>query len=103
MKQLWRLLTLLALTLLILSIVGCSIGVKRHDRIIYAGFAKSPEELHGAVRIATNKPIPVTIVGEGVTSTYMDLGGMLAVREADLAMLIRMANEKANEKANETN
>lgn len=64
--------------------------------IVYAGFAKNPEELNGAISIATNRPISVTIVGDTTTLTQMDLGGMIVIRRADLKKLIELAN-KANQ------
>ena len=73
---------------------GCSSGVKEKTNYIYVGFAKTSEETNGAVRIATNKLIPVTIMGSKDTASKMNLGGMLAVREADLTALIRAANSK---------
>ena len=65
-------------------------------RIVYAGFAKSPVELKGAISIATNKPVIVTVLGDTKTVTSMDLGGMIAVRRADLKKLIELANAKDN-------
>lgn len=76
---------LAVLTVLIIN-TGCS-------EVVYCGFAKSSEELNGAVRIATNKKIKVTIDGTDTVSTK-DLGGMIAVRSADLAKLIELANAK---------
>ena len=80
--------------ILILSTSGCSIGVKEIVRPIYCGFAKTPLELKGAVRIATNRKIKVTVVSKTDVDTEMDLGGMIAVRSVDLAELIRRANGK---------
>jgi len=85
------LLLLLASTILIIN-SGCSNPFD--DRIVYAGFAKEGAELHGAVTIATNKRIPVTIIGDTTTYTTMDLGGYVAIKRADLKELIRLANEK---------
>lgn len=92
MKRIWILAALLILTL----ISGCAIGIKEKQTVIYAGFAKSPEELQGAIRIATNTKIPVTIIGETETLTEMDLGGMIAIREADLKYLVKEHNEKGD-------
>ena len=73
---------------------GCSIGVKEKQTVIYAGFAKSSAESKGAIRIATNKKMPITIIGETDINTTKDLGGMLAIREADYAALVRSWNER---------
>jgi len=85
---------ILALTLLTVSTSGCVIGVKERVIITYVGFARSHEESTGAIRIASNKKIPVTIIGEDDLSTEMDLGGFLAVREEDFAKLVGLANAK---------
>jgi len=70
--------------------VGCSIGIKERHTVIYTGFAKSPEEAKGAIKIATNKDIPVTI---GKHVTEMDLGGMYVIRGADLKALVKAVKE----------
>lgn len=81
------------MTSILIIASGCSIGIKEKQTIVYAGFAKSQDESKGAIRIATNKGIPVTIVGEKDISTTKDLGGMIVVREADYAALVRRWNE----------
>ena len=89
---------ILMLTSISIAVTGCSIGVKEKQTIVYAGFAKSPEELKGAIRIATNKKIPVTVVGEKDISTTKDLGAMIAVREADYKALVRSWNDQNKNK-----
>ena len=64
-----------------------------NTKIVYTGFAKVPIELKGAISIGTNKPIIVTIIGDTKTVSSMDLGGMIAVRRADLAQLIKRSNQ----------
>ena len=93
-----KLLLILMLTSISIAVTGCSIGVKEKQTIVYAGFAKDPEELKGAIRIATNKQIPVTVVGEKDISTTKDLGAMIAVREADFKALVRSWNERKQNK-----
>ncbi len=78
-----RSLIFLLILIALISNTGCS-------EVVYCGFAKSGPELNGAVRIATNKKIKVTINDSIQT---MDLGGMIAVRAADLAFLIKEANK----------
>ena len=78
---------LLSLTLVLTICSGCSFGVKEKQTIVYAGFAKEPLELRGAIRIATNRKIPVTVIGETKIQTHMDLGGMVVVKAADLKAL----------------
>jgi len=62
-----------------MSYLSCTIGVKEKDIIIYASFVK--HQVDGPIRIATNKPIPVTL---GNIQTTMDLGGYYVIHERDL-------------------
>lgn len=82
------------MTSILLVANGCSIGVKEKQTLIYAGFAKTSEESKGAIRIATNDPIPVTVIGEKDIHTKKDCGGMIVVREADYKALVRRWNGK---------
>ena len=84
---------MLILIALMIGTSGCVVGVKERVIITYVGFAKSTEESNGAIKIATNKKIPVTVVGENDLNTEMDLGGFLAVREPDFIKLVELANE----------
>ncbi len=93
-KTRWILFPLLLMTLSIV-IIGCSIGVKEKQTIVYASFAASPEEAKGAIKIATNKLIPVTIEGEKDIFTKMELGGYYAVSARDLKAFIN-AIKKVN-------
>ena len=62
---------------------GCSIGVKEKQTVIYCSFAKDPN-IKGAIKVATNKPIPVTVVGKTDVSTEFNAGGYYLVHERDL-------------------
>lgn len=77
-----------------ISISGCTVGVKERERIIYARYAKMPQELDGAIQIATNEEIPVTIIGEKDVQTEMDLGGYVAVNAYDLEALLEKAQDR---------
>jgi len=69
---------------LIISTSGCTIGIKEKTKVIYVSQFKVPEECKGALKIATNKKIPVTIEGEKDVYTEMDLGGYYAIKAQDL-------------------
>jgi hypothetical protein len=84
-----RLLILLLISMPLTLSTGCSLAT---TKLVYCGFAKAPAELNGAIKIATNELVPVTIEGDTVSYTGMDLGGMYAVRGADLKLLIQKAN-----------
>lgn len=77
-----------------ISISGCLIGVKQKNTIVYSGFAKTPIEAKGAIRVATNDKIRVTVVGKSDFETEMDLGGMYVIRGSDLKALINAAKAK---------
>ncbi len=81
MIRAWKLLAPLTLILLI-GTSGCD------TRIVYTSFQQTPEEARGAIRIATNAPIPVTVVGETDTSTTLDIGGYYAVHPRDLKAFV---------------
>lgn len=70
------------------SLSGCAIGVKEKNNIIYVSYSDVPAACQGAIKIATNKAIPVTIEGEKSTSAKMNLGGYYVVSAADLAGFI---------------
>ena len=72
----------LLLTSFLLS-TGCSIGVKEKQTVIYVSFAKDPE-IKGAIKVATNKPIPVTVTGKTNIATKFNAGGYYLVHERDL-------------------
>lgn len=76
-----------------LSSVGCSIGIKEKHTIIYSGFAKEPEEAKGAIKIATNNKIKVTI---GSHASEMDLGGMYVIRGSDLKAFVKALKAVGN-------
>ena len=65
---------------------GClSIGTKTETQIVYASIGAHDETLDSSPRIATNKPIPVTVVDK---AAELDLGGWYAVPERDLKALV---------------
>jgi len=59
------------------------IGVKEQVIVVYASYAK--EVVPGAIRIATNEQIPVTIEDRVTT---MDLGGYYVVHLQDLKAFV---------------
>lgn len=63
---------------------GCSIGVKEKLTIVYVSFAKD-SEIKGAIRVATNKDIPVTVDGK---LAKFNAGGYYLVHERDLKAFI---------------
>jgi hypothetical protein len=56
--------------------------------IVYASYAKLPQEAQGALRIATNEKIPVTIVGKEKVQDELDLGGYYVIHGRDLKAFI---------------
>jgi len=72
--------------------IGCTVGIKEKVRVIYVSQYKIPKELHGAIKIATNKKIPVTIEGKKDIDTTMDLGGYYAIKAQDLKGMLDASN-----------
>ena len=83
-KTLYSLLLLLILMICLIVISGCTVGIKDRVHIVYVSYGQTPEELKGALRVATNKPIPVTVVGDEDTYAEIDLGGYFVVHQRDL-------------------
>lgn len=83
--------------ILLVSMTSCTIGVKEKVRVIYTSYSSLPEESQGAMRIATNQKIPITIVGEKDINTSLDLGGYFVISKNDLLYFIGLA-KNANKK-----
>jgi hypothetical protein len=91
----WRLtLQILSLLLIVTITSSCTIGLRKETRIVYAGFAKQPEEFKGALRVATNDEIPVTIVGDKETYSEMSLGGYYIVSPSDLKAFVEAVSNE---------
>jgi len=78
-----------------LSTTGCSIGIKEEVRLVYVSITQHAE-VDGAIKIATNEPIPVTVEGSDNILTQLDLGGMYAISSQDLEVLINEAKKHTN-------
>jgi len=76
--------------LLLTSTQGCSIGVKEKFSIVYVTYNPDPD-VKGAIRVATNKKIPVTIVGKEDVFTEIDIGGYYVIHKNDLKALVEAA------------
>lgn len=72
---------LLIVTVLCLS--SCTLGTKQQVDIVYASVTPP---ISGGIRIATNKPIPVTIGGN---YSEQDFGGFYIVSESDLRAFLK--------------
>jgi len=73
--------------LLILMVLLVSIGCSKQT-VVYAGFGSVPNEAMGVIRIATNTPIEVTIVGEKDIYTSKNLGGYYVISATDLKSFV---------------
>ena len=86
-------LKLAILTLLIIFSAGCAspivIGTKIDREIVYCKLGRFNDEFKGLIKIATNKPIPVTVNGK---PAKMDLGGFIPVHEEDLKAIKNRSN-----------
>ena len=82
------------LIVLILMICSISTGGCFQTDVIYTSFNKMPEEAFGAIRIATNDPIPITILGKTEITTKKNLGGYFAIHPNDLKAFIQCIKTK---------
>jgi len=78
-----------------LSLTGCTVGIKKETRIVYVSLTQHAE-VKGAIKIATNKSIPVTLEGITDVSTELNLGGLYAISPNDLKVLIDAAKKNKN-------
>ncbi len=78
---------------------GCTIGTKEKIRIVYAGYSSNVKQAKGAIRIATNKRIPVTIEGAKDIIASIDLGGMYVISKPDLKAFLAALEELQKLKA----
>lgn len=93
MSKAWRVRLSLALLLLMFCWTG-TVGCKTTEyRIVYVGFAPPPEEAKGAIKIAQNEPVAVTIEGKEDVYTRLNLGGYYAVSGADLKAFVGAIRE----------
>ena len=83
-----RLIAKLLLISCLLVMMGCSKTI-----VVYAGLARCPEEATGAVRIATNRPIEITIAGDKKTFAKKDFCGYYIVSGADLKTMVKAMRE----------
>jgi len=70
-----------------MTFAGCSIGVKSKVTVVYVTLA-SDKSIKGGLRVATNRPIPVTIVGNDKITTF-NAGGYYIIHETDLRALLK--------------
>jgi hypothetical protein len=73
--------------MLLIAITGCGQTV---EHFVYAGIAR-PADANGAVKIATNSKVLVTVEGDTTFSTSLDLGGWYAIPAGDLTTLVKYA------------
>jgi hypothetical protein len=81
------------LSLSLLLVIGCSIGLKEQQTIIYSSLAPVPAELNGALKVAQNEEILVSVEGKEKILTKMKAGGMYLISAQDLQYLIQKAKK----------
>jgi len=67
-----------------LFVSGCLVKHK----IVYVRMVRAPQEIKGAMRVATNKPVKVNVAGTAVVAK-VDVGGYIVVHESDFGELVR--------------
>ena len=72
----------LAILTLLTTCLGClTIGTKVEREIVYVKLGRFDPSFNGQIRVATNKPIPVTVNGQAME---FNAGGFILVDENDL-------------------
>lgn len=86
---------LLTMSMLILCSVstGCTVGVKEKITIVYTSYNRPPDEATGAIKIATNEPVAVTIEGDKTVNTKRDIGGMYVISGPDLEVMVKAVRQ----------
>jgi hypothetical protein len=85
-QRLAQVLLLLSLTVII---SGCTLGLRKSTKIVYGNIAAPIGQ--GAVRIATNDQITVTVDAEVST---MDLGGYYVLSSGDMKLFIKLLKDQ---------
>ena len=75
-----------------LSIVLSGCG-QQQIRLVYAGLGQEVTDAKGALKVASNKKIPVTIQGDTSTLTEVDAGGWFLVPPGDMKVLVDKASQ----------
>ena len=78
------------LTILSMTLTSCNIGVKTNNKIIYVSMSK-PLDIKGLVRVATDRPITVTVNG---TVAEFKAGGYYLIHKSDLKALKKRGDKK---------
>jgi hypothetical protein len=80
----------LLLMILLLGMMGCS-----QRQLVWSRLSAPSEYTKGALRIATNKKIPVNVEGTNQIID-VDLGGFIVVHEDDFALIVKRLKEQSN-------
>lgn len=84
-----HLLKMILLIATVISTSSCTIGLRKETHIVYASIGEVPIEFRGALRVAMNDPIRVTIVGDKETVASLDLGGYYIISPSDLKLFLK--------------
>ena len=77
------------LALLLMLCLTSTLGCKTTEwRIVYVSFEDVSEAAQGAIKIATNEKVPVTIEGKEDVYTTLDLAGRYVVSGSDLKAFV---------------
>jgi hypothetical protein len=80
--------------MILVSFSACNIGIKTQSKVIYVSLGKAMTH-KGLVRIATDKPIKVTVDN---VHTKLKCGGYYVISKSDLQKLLDIARESENGK-----
>lgn len=86
-----KLITLLMISLLVS--MGCTVGVKQKNSIVMNDPIPLPESAKGAVRIATNEPVKLSVDGIADKVFTKNIGGYVVVVPGWYAALVDCWNK----------
>jgi len=88
-----RVLLLVCLSVILLGLTGCTVGMKQKNTLVMHDPIPMPELARGTVRIATNRPIPL-VVGDVADMRFeKDVGGYVVVTPHWYSALVKAWNK----------
>lgn len=93
----------LLLSIITLTCMGCTIGVKEKNNIVFVSPVPIPEVSKGAVVVATNRKIPLAIIDQKDKIFSQNVGGYVLVDPQFYALLIEAYNDYDFDGGNDDN
>jgi len=78
--------------------MGITLGTKKETEIVHTSITETDDRQNSTMKIATNKPIPVTVGDE--VYTEKDLGGYVPVHPADMTYFLDLLEAEVKRQEN---